>query len=195
MSDLDSVLAALGQGRLCVLPTDTVYGVACLPQLPDAVQAVFAAKGRPRDMALPILGASVEHLEQVTLFDDRAYALAEKLWPGGITLVLPRAPTFEHDLGGEMKNSIAVRIPAADATLEILRRSGPLAVTSANPSGAPAAVTVDQAREALGDSVAVYVDGGRCRGKESTIVSLMGPARIVRHGAVSLDEILAVLPR
>ena len=193
MSDLESALTALQQGRLVVLPTDTVYGVACLPQIPDSVQAVFDAKGRPREMALPVLGTSVEDLALVAKFDDRAQALAQKFWPGGITLILPRAPGFDHDLGGDAKDSIAVRIPNSVETLEVLRRSGPLAVTSANPSGAPAAVTVDQAREALGDSVAVYVDGGRTSGRESTIVSLIGPTRIVRHGAVPVDEILEVL--
>jgi L-threonylcarbamoyladenylate synthase len=193
VSELDSVLAALEDGRLVVLPTDTVYGVACLPQKPGSVQAVFDAKGRPRDMALPVLGASVEDLERVARFDDRAHAIAEKVWPGGITLILPRAPTFDHDLGGDAKDSVAIRIPNSVEALEVLRSSGPLAVTSANPSGAPAAVTVDQAREALGDAVAVYVDGGRSNGKESTIVSLIGPARIVRHGAVPVNEILEVL--
>jgi L-threonylcarbamoyladenylate synthase len=193
VSDLESALSALLNGRLIVLPTDTVYGLACVPHMPDAVEAVFKVKGRPRDMALPVLGASVEDLERVAVFDDRGRALAETFWPGGITLVLKRASSFDHDLGGDTLDSVAVRVPNARETLEILQRSGPLAVTSANPSGAPAAVTIDQARAALGDSVAVYIDGGRCGGKESTIVSLIGRVSVVRHGAVPMDAILEAL--
>jgi L-threonylcarbamoyladenylate synthase len=195
VSEIESALAALEQGHLVVLPTDTVYGIACIPHLPAAVDAVFKAKKRPRDMALPVLGASVEDLQRVAVFDDRAQAMAERFWPGGITLVLTRAPSFDHDIGGDTGDSVAVRIPNSSATLEILQRSGPLAVTSANPSGQPAAMTIEQARAALGDSVEVYVDGGRCNGKESTIVSLIGRARVVRHGAIALDVILEALER
>jgi tRNA threonylcarbamoyl adenosine modification protein (Sua5/YciO/YrdC/YwlC family) len=194
VSDLESAITALEEGRLIVIPTDTVYGLACVPHMPDAVDSVFEAKGRPRDLALPVLAASVEDLQRVAEFDDRAISVAERFWPGGITLVLERAPSFDHDLGGDDKETVAVRVPDSREALEILRRSGPLAVTSANPSGAPASVTIEQARAALGDSVSVYIDGGRCSGVESTIVSLLERVRVVRQGAVPMDAILAALP-
>jgi L-threonylcarbamoyladenylate synthase len=180
---------ALRAGRLVVIPTDTVYGVAALPTVPGAVSAIFAAKARKPDKPLPVLAAGPGDLEGIVVMDDRARRLADRYWPGPLTLVLPRARSFEHSLGAE-RDTVAVRVPARADALRLLADTGPLAVTSANRSGAPAALTVQDAREALGDSVHTYLDGGPLRGAPSTILSLAGSPRVLRVGALEPEEVM-----
>ena len=193
MSTVEEALVALGAGHPIVLPTDTVYGVGALPDRSEAVAAIFAAKGRPEDKALPVLGADRASLQDVGVFDRPAELLAERFWPGPLTLVLRRAPGFLHDLGGTDDATIAVRIPALAPTLDLLRASGPLAVTSANRSGEPPAATVEDARTALGHAIGVFVDGGRVGGAPSTVVSLVEEPVVLREGALTRDEIEAAL--
>jgi L-threonylcarbamoyladenylate synthase len=186
---MEEAVDALRAGRPVVIPTDTVYGVAGLFSAPGAVAAVFTAKGRPIDRALPVLGGDGASLHDVAVFDARAQALAARFWPGPLTLVLPRAAGFDVDLGGTTKDSVAVRVPGHDTTLELLRRTGPLAVSSANRSGEPAALTVEAAQAALGETVAVFVDGGRLTGRPSTIVSLLAELRLLREGELALTDV------
>ena len=193
MSSLQDALAALANGKAIVLPTDTVYGVGARPDDPSAVASIFRAKGRPEEKALPVLAADVAALEPVAVFEERAVRLAQRFWPGPLTLVLPRAAGFTHDLGGGNDGTIAVRIPAFDRTLELLSESGPLAVTSANRSGEPAAATVEEARAALGHAIDVFLDGGRVGGAPSTVVHLVGEPAILREGALGKREILSQL--
>lgn len=190
MSDLDAAVAALRVGHLVVMPTDTVYGVAGLLRAHGAVASIFHSKARPEDRPIPILGATVEDLEAIVKFDERAYRLAERFWPGPLTIVLPRAALFSHDVGGNHSGTVGVRIPGHDVALELLQRSGPLAVSSANRSGDPPATTIDQARAALGGAVAVYIDGGECAGDVSSVVSLIGDRQVLREGAIATDQIL-----
>lgn len=190
MSDLDAAVAALRLGRLVVVPTDTVYGVAGLPRAHGAVAAIFSTKGRPEDRPIAVLAASVQDLEGIVILDDRARRLAERFWPGPLTIVLPRAPLFSHDIGGDNSPTVGVRIPKHEVALELLSRTGPLAVSSANRSGAPPATTIEEARTALGSSVAVYVDGGRCAGDVSSVVSLVNEPEVLREGAIPADQIL-----
>ncbi len=184
---------ALRAGRLVVIPTDTVYGVAALPGVPGAVEALFAAKGRPEDKAIPVLGASAADLEAVARFDDAAQRIAARFWPGPLTLVLPRAEAFMVDLGGRDGDTVAVRVPSHDVALELLGRCGPLAVTSANRSGQPEASTVDGARAVLGDAVSIYLDGGECAGVPSTVASLVGGLNVLRPGPLSEEDLRASL--
>lgn len=193
MSSLQEALDALAAGEAIVLPTDTVYGVGALPYRPDAIAAIFAAKGRPESKALPVLAADLSGLEEVARFDRAALLLADRLWPGPLTLVLPRAAGFTHDLGGTDDSTIAVRVPASGPALELLRRSGPLAVTSANRSGEAAAGTVEEARRALGHAIRTFLDGGASRGAPSTVVSLVGEPTILREGAVAASRLLSLL--
>lgn len=178
-----------------VIPTDTVYGIAALPSIPGAVAAVFAVKGRPEEKPLPVLGATVEQLGSIVVFDAAARRVAARYWPGPLTLVLPRAPGFVHELGGragDETSTIAVRIPDCSTALQLLHRSGPLAVTSANRSGEPPATTVEEAKSAL-DGIDVFVDAGRCAGVPSTVISL-GPKRsVLRRGGIPPDEVLQML--
>ncbi|GAA3664650.1 L-threonylcarbamoyladenylate synthase [Microbacterium marinilacus] len=196
---------AIARGSLVVMPTDTVYGVAADAFSASAVQALLDAKGRGRQQPPPVLVSGPDAMralvEQVPEAVDR---LVERFWPGGLTIVLPAQPSLSWDLG-ETKGTVAVRMPDHRIALELLTETGPLAVSSANLTGRPAAVTGDDARAMLGDSIAVYLDDGPSRtGVASTIVdatSLVGPreaedpprVRILRDGAVTRDELADVL--
>ena len=190
---MNKALEALRSGEVIVIPTDTVYGLACLPNIPGAVSKIFALKGRSADKALPVLGHSAQALADVAMFDDRAVELARRFWPGPLTLVLPRADGFTSYLGDDASESVAVRVPQNDVALELLAASGPLAVTSANLSGEPPAGTAEEAAAIFAGDVSAYVDGGRGGGVPSTVASLVGELSLLREGAVSraeLDEVL-----
>jgi L-threonylcarbamoyladenylate synthase len=193
LSAIDEIVAALEDGSLVVIPTDTVYGLAAHLGSASAIRAIFEAKGRADSKPIPVLGADVRQLEQVALFDDRARSLAQRFWPGPLTLILPRAEGFDADLGGGEKRTVGVRVPKQPRALELMRRTGPLAVTSANRSGEPEATTIDEARATFGDLVASYLDGGRCVGVPSTIVFLAGERRLLREGTIPAAHVLQML--
>ena len=189
MDELEAAGAALRTGRLVVLPTDTVYGLGALPRSRGGIAALFEAKGRSDDKAIPVLGASLDDLAEVVQFDERARAAAEAFWPGPLTLVLARRAGWPYYLGGSDPSTVAVRVPRHELARDLLERTGPLAVTSANRSGEEPAATAAAARAALGDAVAVYLDGGKSGGAPSSVVSLAGEVRMLREGAVSLAEV------
>jgi tRNA threonylcarbamoyl adenosine modification protein (Sua5/YciO/YrdC/YwlC family) len=186
VSELDVALAELDAGRPVVVPTDTVYGLAASLRAPGAVAELFRLKGRPRAKAIPVLAHDAASLEEIVSFDERARAAA-RLWPGPLTVVLPRAPGFDVDLGGT-GSTVGVRVPAHPVARELLRRTGPLAVTSANLSGDPPLTTAEAAREVFGASV-VVVDGGACDGAPSTVVDLTGVPRVLRSGALDAAQL------
>lgn len=191
--DLEGGIAALDRGEAIVIPTDTVYGLAARPEIAGAVRSIFEIKRRSDDQPLPVLGASASDLAGVVLIDEQATALGGEYWPGSLTLVLPRAEGFPYDLGDDGIGTVAVRVPDHPVALELLARTGPLAVTSANRSGAPPAITVEEARAALGDEVGVFLDGGRVGGAPSTVLDLSGEPRVLREGAVPEAELLTRL--
>ena len=193
MSDLKAAIEALEQGLLVVMPTDTVYGIAARPDLPAGVGAIFEAKGRPTEKALPVLGHDYGALTAVARLDDRAAKLAERFWPGPLTVVVPRAEGFDHDLGGVQDGTVAVRVPASELARTLLAATGPLAVTSANLSGSSPAQTVDEAKAAFGDRVAVYLDDGPSGVEPSTVISLVGDPTILREGAAPSADVLGSL--
>lgn len=193
MNRFAAAVEALDRGGAIVIPTDTVYGLAARPELPGAVESIFTIKRRADDQPLPVLAAGVDALRRVVDIDRRAEELMAKLWPGGLTLVLPRAEGFPYDLGNRRTPTVAVRIPALPTALELLALTGPLAVTSANRSGAPPAVTVEEARAALADEVDVFVDGGRVGGAPSTVLDLCGSPKVLREGALSERDLMARL--
>lgn len=195
---LAAAVTAVLAGDLVVLPTDTVYGLGADAFSPIAVSRLLAAKGRGRDMPPPVLVGTVR--AAIALVEDLSadgHQLIEEFWPGGLTIVCRAARTLNWDLG-DTKGTVAIRMPEDAIALDLLRETGPMAVSSANLTGSPAATTAAQAREQLGESVAVYLDGGPgASGVASTIVDLTGPqARLLRRGAISvgrLREVAAVV--
>lgn len=183
------------RGGLVVLPTDTVYGVACDPFNPSAVDALFKAKARGRDLPLPVLvhawRQALGLVEEVT---EQAETLFAHYWPGPLTVVLKEAPGIGWDLG-DNHGTVALRMPKHDFLLKVIERTGPLAVTSANRSGHPTPGKIPQVVEQLGDHVDAYFDGGWAMGRSpSTIVDLTGPKpQVLREGAISAVELEAVL--
>lgn len=187
--------AAALRGEAVVLPTDTVYGVGTRPDDPAATAHLFALKGRPEDLELPVLVPSVGVARTIAAFDERAFALAGRFWAGPLTLVLPRTETSRGwEIGGD-EETIGVRIPHHPLALAVLALTGPLAVTSANRSGNPTPSTCDGVLAVFGDRVAVYLcDASPLEGSASTVVDLAhGEPRFLRVGALATDEVLSAL--
>ncbi|WP_029432778.1 L-threonylcarbamoyladenylate synthase [Blastococcus sp. URHD0036] len=193
---LDAAAAAIGRGELVLMPTDTVYGVAADAFAPAAVTRLLAAKNRGRAMPVPVLIGEASTLAGLVVdLPDVAHRLAEEFWPGGLTLVLEHAPSLAWDLG-DAEGTVAVRLPDDEVARELLRRTGPLAVSSANRSGRPAATDAAGAVEQLGERAAVVLDAGpRAGSAASTIVDCTAPTpRVLRVGAVDVDRLRAVVP-
>ncbi len=181
--------AALEDGELVVLPTDTVYGVAADAFSPQAVQRLLEAKGRGRTMPPPVLVGAPTTLEALAVdIPGWLRSATSQLWPGPLTVICHQQPSLTWDLG-ETHNTVAVRMPDDRVALALLKQTGPLAVSSANTTGDPAATTAAAAQEMLGDSVSVYLDGGPVRsGRPSTILDATGSTpRILRAGSIGLD--------
>jgi L-threonylcarbamoyladenylate synthase len=186
VSELDAALSALEAGRPVVMPTDTVYGLAASLRVHGAVAELFRLKGRPRDKPIPVLGYDGAALAAIASFGERARAAA-RLWPGPLTLVLPRAQGFDVDLGGG-GDTVGVRVPSHPLARALLRVAGPLAVTSANLTGEPPLTTAAAANALFGDEV-VIVDGGECDGEASTVLDLTGAPRVLRPGPLGEEEL------
>jgi L-threonylcarbamoyladenylate synthase len=191
---LAAAALALRSGELVVLPTDTVYGLGADAFYPSAVTALLAAKGRGREMPPPVLVGTVR--AATALVEDLGpYGkdLIDEFWPGGLTIVCRAARTLNWDLG-DTKGTVALRMPLHPVALELLKETGPLAVSSANRTGQASATTAAGAEEQLGDTVSVYLDGGPCAADvASTIVDITGPVpRLLRAGAVSIGQLREV---
>src|ERR1700744_1461217 len=185
---------AIRKGELIVLPTDTVYGVGADAFTPWAVSRLLAAKGRGRARPPPVLvGAVRAATALVDDFGPFGQDLIDEFWPGGLTLVARATPTLAWDLG-DTRGTVAVRMPLHADALDLLKKTGPMAVSSANITGNPVATTADEAVAQLGDSISVYLDGGRCGGGgASTIIDLTGSVpRLLRAGAISMDRLREV---
>jgi tRNA threonylcarbamoyl adenosine modification protein (Sua5/YciO/YrdC/YwlC family) len=191
---LDEAVNAVARGALVVLPTDTVYGVGADAFTPPAVASLLAAKGRGRQMPPPVLVPDIRTLDGLaTAVPATARALVAQFWPGGLTVICRAQPSLAWDLG-ETRGTVALRMPDHPAALALLRRTGPLAVSSANRTGRPAALTAADALDQLGEAVAVYLDGGTAPGGvASTIVDATGDElRLVRAGAIDLATLRTI---
>jgi L-threonylcarbamoyladenylate synthase len=194
VAGLEVAVQAAGRGELVVLPTDTVYGIGCDAFSFGAVADLLRAKGRGRDMPVPVLVGSPHTVAGLTeTLPDAAQALIEAFWPGPLTIVVRHAASLAWDLG-DAGGTVAIRMPLHPVAIELLARFGPMAVSSANRSGEPAPTSVDHAQAQLGDSVSVYLDGGPCAAAvPSTIVDLTSATpRVLRAGVLSLDELRGV---
>ncbi len=205
LEGLRAARGAIGRGELVVIPTDTVYGLAADAFRPAAVQRLLDAKERGRDAPPPVL---IPGIPTLTALAENVPEVVEKLvkqfWPGGLTVIVEARESLAWDLG-ETRGTVALRMPDNRHALHLLADTGPLAVSSANISGMPAATTAQEALAMLGDRVSVYLDGGAVGAvlpagatPGSTIVDATslhlpeGKLRIVRHGVIPDDEILRV---
>jgi L-threonylcarbamoyladenylate synthase len=183
---------AIKDGECIVLPTDTVYGIGVDAFSPEAVQRLLDAKKRGRDMPPPVLIGEPALIRTLAAeVPQTAQALVDRHWPGALTVICRIQPSLRMDLG-DTEGTIALRVPDHELARDILRRTGPMAVSSANISGQSAALTCDEAIEQLGDAVSVYLDGGPLGGAgraPSTIVdfSRREDGEVLRRGAISVE--------
>lgn len=195
-ADITAAVDALSAGKLAILPTETVYGLAADASAPLAVAAIFEAKGRPRFNPLIAHVADLEQAEEIAIFDDRARQLADVFWPGPLTLVLPiRDAGAVCDLARAGLDTVAVRAPGHPLARAVLFAFGrPVVAPSANRSGRPSPTTFADAVEETGDFARAALDGGPCEiGLESTVVALIDQPRLLRPGSVTRDQIEAVI--
>jgi L-threonylcarbamoyladenylate synthase len=194
---VEAAALALTHGLLVVLPTETVYGVACRPDDADATGRLFAAKRRPAGLSLPVLAGSAEDAWDVVVPTVVARRVAAAFWPGSLTMVLPRTDRSRPWKLGTAPDTVGVRVPDHPLMAALLARVGPLAATSANPSGVPPLERPGALIDAFGEAVAVYLvlaEGSRRpAGMSSTVVDLTGARpELRRQGPVSLDALLSV---
>ncbi len=190
-STVDDVAAAIGRGEAAIVPTDTVYGLACTPHEDEAVRRMYRLKGREDEQPTALVAADLDVLlECIPELAGRAETIARALLPGGYTLVLPNPAGRFRRLTGPRATAIGVRVPAlAGAARELLDRVGALAATSANLPGGPDPRTLADVPQRLRDAVGAALDGGELPGTASTVLDCTGPEPIVlRAGASPVDE-------
>ena len=193
---IEEAVAALHNGQVIAIPTDTVYGLAASLEHPAAIEALFAIKGRAATKAIPVLVDDVARVQEYALdVPPGALELAAAFWPGAMTRVVQASGNVPHAIH-QGSGTVGLRMPDSDIALAVISAAGGgLAVTSANLSGEPEARSAGEVYAALGDRVGVVVDGGPSPGgKPSTVVDLTGRAiRILRQGAITEDEIRRVI--
>ena len=194
IAGIEAAVTAARAGELIVLPTDTVYGIGADSFIPAAVTTMLAAKGRGRNMPPPVLVGTAR--AAAALVDDLGafgQDLIDEFWPGALTLVFRASPTLLWDLG-DTKGTVALRMPLHSVALDVLKQTGPLAVSSANRHGHPPATSADEAEQQLGEAVSIYLDGGPCADNvPSTILDLTGTIpKVLRAGAITVDRLRTV---
>ena len=192
----DEAIALLRAGRIVAVPTDTVYGIAADLAIPDAIERLFAAKGRPPEKAVAVLLADAAQASVLGIVGPAARVLAERFWPGGLTLVLPARP--DAGLPGILvagTPTVGVRVPDHPAPRALAAALGPLPTTSANRSGEADARDAAEIAERLGDAIALVLDDGPIRGgPASTVVDCTLERPVVRRvGAITPARIAAAL--
>ncbi|MGC9670240.1 L-threonylcarbamoyladenylate synthase [Planosporangium sp. 12N6] len=190
-----AAVEAVQRGDLIVMPTDTVYGIGADAFKSWAVRALLNAKGR--ENATPVLVGSRHTLDGLVYsLPQAARDLVEAFWPGALTIVVEHAPSLQWDLGDAASGTVAVRMPLHPVALEVLHQTGPMAVSSANKTGQPPAITAEEAREQLGYAVSVYLEAGECPDRvASTIVDLTSARpRLLRAGAIPIEKLRDVVP-
>lgn len=192
-SAVDAAVEALRAGLVVAVPTDTVYGVAVDLFADGAIDRLFAAKERPREVQVPVLVGAPEDATALVegAVDVVARRWMERFWPGALTVVVPRATSVRNiDLGGDA-TTIGLRCPDHRLVRELCRRVGPLATTSANRHRAPTPPDAEGVATALGDAVALVLDGGTCAGAPSTVVSVIGDeVTLLREGRIPFDDVI-----
>ena len=189
---LDAAVAAIARGGGIAIPTDTVFGLACDPTNPAAVDRIYAIKQRPAALELTLLSAAIADIEEDVELNADARTLAGAYWPGALSIICGlRARRWAIPRTG---TTLSVRVPDHPIALELLRRTGPLATTSANRHGEPAATTAAEVSAALGGAVDVVVEGGHCGGLASTIIDCTSNTpRVLREGPISAAVLRSLL--
>ena len=184
---LERAIAAIRNGEIVGLPTDTVYGIGADPMSENAVAGLFELKGRPVNRPVGLLVASLEQAGAIGEIDGVAAALAVEHWPGALTLVVVPRVILADWVGDAQRRTVGLRVPDHPITLELLTEVGPLAVTSANLSGGSESLSDEDARAVFGDRVPVYVVGRSPGGESSTVVDVTGDKIVVlRQGPVPI---------
>jgi L-threonylcarbamoyladenylate synthase len=191
---INLAVTALGGGDIVGLPTDTVYGLAADPFRTGAADRLFRLKSRPRNVELPVLVADRDQALSLCIsVPEVALRLMDRFWPGPLTLVLPRRPDLQADLGEE-DATIGIRCPAHPVPLAICRAMGPIAATSANRHQQPPSTTARAVAEAIGPDLVLVLDAGTCDEAPSTVVDCSGEEpKVLRAGRVGTEEILGAL--
>jgi tRNA threonylcarbamoyl adenosine modification protein (Sua5/YciO/YrdC/YwlC family) len=188
-TDLAAVAGVIAAGGIAVVPTDTVYGVACDPRDPAALERIYALKERPESLEIGLLAAATDQLIGLVEMEGAAVALADAFWPGPLSLVLPARAGAGLAIP-RRGVTLMVRVPAHDRLRELLRLTGPLATTSANRHGRPASTSALEAVQSLGEEVDAVLDGGPASGRASTIIECtVTPPRVLRTGPLDLEEL------
>lgn len=198
---IQAAIEAVQRGELVVMPTDTVYGLGADAFKSWSVTQLLNAKGRGRQMPPPVLVGSRQALDGLVFtLDHTARELVEAFWPGALTVVVRHAPSLQWDLG-DTNGTVAVRMPLHPVALEVLRETGPMAVSSANKTGKQPAATAEEAMYQLGYLVSVYLEAGVKAGEEgkpqlpSTIVDCTAATpRVLRDGAIPFEKLRDVVP-
>lgn len=177
--DVRAAARAIKRGEIVGVPTDTVYGIAADVYDVAALDRLYEIKGREDGKPVAILVASLEQGLSLGAMTDRALELADRHWPGAVTLVVPRLDTAPRWLGDTQKRTVALRCPNHETALELLELTGPLAVTSANRSGQPAATTAAEARKIFDGEVLTYLSGESGGGEPSTLLDLTQPSEVI----------------
>ena len=191
---LSQALQVLQAGELVAFPTDTVYGLGAALRYPDSIARLYQVKARDLVKAIPVLVGSLAGLAEVSpAAGDVAVRLSQRFWPGPLTLVVPKRAGLPEILSVE--TTIGVRMPDHPLALALLRDTGPLAVTSANLSGAANSLTAEEVLSQLAGRIPLILDGGRAPGGiPSTVVDCTGAELVIlRQGPISLDELKGAL--
>jgi L-threonylcarbamoyladenylate synthase len=191
-----TVLEIIRRGGVVAVPTDTVYGIACAVDNPQAIEQLYAIKERDKLKAIPVLVGDLQQLNRIaTNFNPQAQALANHFWPGALTLVVEKNPKLPQEL--TIYPTVGIRMPAYDWLLDFMRISGPLATTSANLSGAASPASAQDVLAQLDGRIELIVDGGICAGGiPSTVVDCsQQPLKILREGGISSEAIRQFLKK
>lgn len=184
---IEEAAALIADGGVVGVPTETVYGIAADPRNEEAVGRLFDLKGRDRSKPIALLGDASEAFTKVAQIDGLAAAMGRRHWPGPLTLVVEMRKALAGGVGDAERGTVGIRVPDHPVALALLAVTGPLAVTSANPSGGPDAIDDVAARAALGDAVDGYLVGSGSAGEGSTVVDVtVRPPVVLRQGPLRL---------